>query len=137
MKTRNVYRVIIACCVVFVITAAFMLISASAASAKDTAFSWEPNEETDLAGYKIYAGPSSREYVNTNDCGLPETSADGRVHCTVENTPTENTFYAATAYDTAGNESDYSNEVSDDSPPAAPGGFAKVTVQTTTVVTVQ
>lgn len=59
---------------------------------------------TDLAGYKVYVGTSSRNYSQVYDTGTLDTTftlqlTDG-YYC-----------FAVTAYDTSGNESDYSNEV--------------------------
>lgn len=107
------------------------------AFAADSTFSWLPNTETDLAGYKIHYGAESGVYTTTVDCGLPETNAEGRVAYTVPDTPTENTFYVATAYDTAGQESGYCAEISDNAPPDPVQGFTRVVVTTTTVTTIE
>lgn len=66
---------------------------------------WDPNPEPDLAGYKIYYGNGSRNYHNVINVGnVVIVQVDGL---------TENIkwYFAATAYDTAANESGYSNEV--------------------------
>ena len=90
-------------------------------------FSWLPNNETDLAGYKLHIGDATGVYTQTIDCGLPET-VDGRVKYTLNDSPDGDSFYALTAYDTNGNESEYSNELNDDANPNSPGGFTKVEV---------
>jgi hypothetical protein len=60
---------------------------------------------TDLAGYKVYCGTSSRKYDRKKNTGnvvkydLKPWLTDGYWYC------------AVTAYDTSGNESVYSNEV--------------------------
>ena len=66
--------------------------------------SWSSNTESDLAGYKVYYGGSSGIYYFSEDVGqstewiLPEL-------------PDEDILYfAVTAYDSEGNESDYSEE---------------------------
>ncbi len=67
---------------------------------------WDPNQEPDLAGYKLYYGTSSRSYsqnVNVGNLTL-YTLAGLQAGVTY--------YFAVTAYDTEGNESDYSNEVS-------------------------
>ena len=79
-------------------------------------FGWSPNTETDLAGYRIYYGPAPRQYDKSVDCG-------NVTKFTVENVPDGMTYYAATAYDLRGNESDYSTEVGYDPPPMTPGGL--------------
>ena len=67
---------------------------------------WDPNSEPDLQGYKIYYGTSSRNYTVTLDVG-------NVTSYTVRDLDESKTyFFAVTAYDTAGNESDYSQEVS-------------------------
>ena len=59
----------------------------------------------DLGGYKVYYGRSSRSYTNSIDAGLDNSIAIGVL--------SQGTwFFAVTAYDTSGNESGYSNEVS-------------------------
>lgn len=76
--------------------------------------SWEPpttnadgTELTDLAGFKIYYGKASGTYTEVKDVNTPLATED-----TIEGL-TEGTYYfVATAYDTKGNESNYSNEVS-------------------------
>lgn len=66
---------------------------------------WDANTETSLAGYKIHFGLESRNYSKTYDVGnVTEYTVTGLSFNTVY-------YFAATAYDTAGNESDYSNEV--------------------------
>ncbi len=74
--------------------------------------SWEPpttNADgtplTDLAGYKIYYGTSANNYSQNIDVGNVTTY-------TIDNLTEGLTYYfVATAYDTSGNESEYSNEV--------------------------
>ena len=67
---------------------------------------WAANTETDLAGYKVYAGTASGSYSTTVDVGNVTTFK-------LINLLQGHTYYfAITAYDTAGNESGYSNEVS-------------------------
>ena len=67
---------------------------------------WSPNSESDLAGYKVYYGIASRSYSRTIPVGLNTT-------CQISDLePGYEYFFAVTAYDTAGNESQFSNEVS-------------------------
>jgi hypothetical protein len=76
----------------------------------NTAFSatllWDPNSETNLAGYKVYSGTSSRDYSSVVNVGkttqYPLTNVvQGATY-----------FFALTAYTTGGLESDLSTEVS-------------------------
>jgi hypothetical protein len=72
----------------------------------DVTLAWNPNAESDLGGYKIHYGTASGSYT---------------VHVDVHNvtiftvtglTAGQTYYFAATAYDTSGNESGYSNQVS-------------------------
>jgi hypothetical protein len=69
---------------------------------------WNANTETDLAGYKVYRGTSPGTY------GAPIATLQGNVtNYVATGLQLGMTYYfAVTAYDTAGNESVYSNEVS-------------------------
>ncbi|NOZ67856.1 MAG: fibronectin type III domain-containing protein [Deferribacteres bacterium] len=70
---------------------------------------------TDLAGYKIYYGRLSGNYTEVKDVGIPSCEPRGdKTECsyTVEGLSSGTWYFAITAYDTSGNESDYSNEVS-------------------------
>lgn len=67
--------------------------------------SWDPNKEADLAGYRIYWGIHSRSYSNV----LTTITCFDTVHGLYGGT---RYYFAVTAFDTAGNESAYSEEVS-------------------------
>ncbi len=60
---------------------------------------------TDLAGYKVYYGTTSGNYTDVIDVGNVTTYK-------VEGLQPGTYYFAVTAYDTSGNESNYSNEVS-------------------------
>ncbi len=65
---------------------------------------WNPNNESDLAGYKLYYGNSSRNYDTNIDVGY-------QTSYTISGLVDGNAYYfAATAYDFSGNESGYSAE---------------------------
>ena len=67
---------------------------------------WDPNPEQDIAGYRVHKGPSSGNYIETLDVG-PTTTA------TIENLSSGTEyFFAVTAYNTSGLESDPSAELS-------------------------
>jgi hypothetical protein len=68
--------------------------------------SWDPNTEGDLAGYKVYLGMASRSYGSPVDVG----SATSFKMTNLKHGQTY--YFAVTAYDTEGNESEYSAEVS-------------------------
>ncbi len=59
----------------------------------------------DLGGYKIYYGKVSHSYSHSVDVGTNTTY-------TIENLTAGTYYFSVTAYDTSGNESGYSNEVS-------------------------
>ncbi|MCI0698048.1 Ig-like domain-containing protein [candidate division KSB1 bacterium] len=72
--------------------------------------SWNANTELDLAGYKIYYGLSSGNYTISINVGnvtqyTVNQLAEGLIY-----------YFVVTAYDTAGNESAYSQEVSAELP---------------------
>lgn len=109
------------------VLAVTMMVSTAYAQAADTAIlDWTANTETDLAGYKVYQSTASGVYtapvatlgkVITYTVTLPARIVSG-----------PQTFYfTLTAYDTAGNESVKSLQVSKtipalDLPPSAPTG---------------
>ncbi len=103
-NTRSCYHVFIS---LVAITLILFLCMSNVYSAQAT-LSWNPNSESDLAGYKVYYGNSSGSYSFNVDVGN-QTSytisnlVEGKIY-----------FFAATAYDFSGNESGYSNEVSYD-----------------------
>lgn len=70
--------------------------------AENIIIKWKPNTETDLAGYKLYYGSETENYTTSVDVGNMTSYAlldyDGNFYCVL------------TAYDTSGNESEYSNE---------------------------
>ncbi|KAA3659538.1 MAG: fibronectin type III domain-containing protein, partial [Calditrichaeota bacterium] len=71
----------------------------------ETEISWSANSESDLAGYKIHVGTASRNYSKVIDVG----QQTGYSITLDESGVTY--FFAVTAYDTAGNESAFSDEV--------------------------
>ena len=81
------------------------LLACFLADAGQITLTWDPNQESDLAGYRVYFGSASRGYTNLVDSGRSNTNTvtglvDGATY-----------FFAVTAYNTNGLESDYSNEV--------------------------
>ncbi len=63
---------------------------------------------TDLAGYKVYYGRESGNYAEVKDVGsVTAVSTDE-----LPDIQSGTWYFAVTAYDTSGNESGYSNEVS-------------------------
>ena len=60
---------------------------------------------TDLAGYRVYYGDSSRDYADMTDISSPSSTATTLI------LPSGDYYVAMTALDQEGNESSYSNEV--------------------------
>jgi hypothetical protein len=86
-------------------TLALSPLGADLAAAAQVTLAWDANTEPELTGYKIYYGTVSGTYGTPVDVGKVTTYtvtglADGRTY-----------YFAATAYDSVGNESGYSNEV--------------------------
>jgi chitinase len=78
----------------------------SVAHAAQVNLEWDPNAEPDLAGYRIHWGSTSGSYTFSMDVGNNTT-------CTITDLEEGQTYYfAATAYDSADDESDFSSEVS-------------------------
>jgi hypothetical protein len=100
-----------------------LVVVALTQSTSQVTLAWDANTESDLAGYKIYWGLKSGNYSNVIDT---KTDASGRPSdcptydpfnakcCEYTITaipPWIKVFYAATAYDTEGNESAFSEEI--------------------------
>ncbi len=86
--------------------AIFVLFSFSSLWAGSVTVSWNPNTEADLAGYRVYYGTQSRNYQTTLDVGLDTFKVVNNLQNGVRY------YFAVTAYDTANNESGFSEEVS-------------------------
>ena len=85
---------------------ALALIACDAAVlAADVTLAWDPNTESDLAGYKVYYGTVSGAYGTVISIGTQTTY-------TVTGLPAGTFYFAVTAYNTSGLESGFSNEVS-------------------------
>jgi len=99
------FRTLVAACAFW-----FAAGSASALAGQVT-LAWDANTEPDLNGYKIYYGTTSGSY--------PSSVAVGNVttHTVTGLTDGQTYYFVATALDTYGNESGYSNEL----PYAVPG----------------
>jgi len=75
------------------------------AHAAEITLAWDQNPESDIAGYKVYYGLESGAYSNVIDIG-------SYTSCTISGLEEGETYFiVATAYDTSGNESAYSGEI--------------------------
>ena len=105
----------------------------SHAMAAQVTLAWDANSESDLGGYRVHYGTSSTSYSVHIDVNKATTY-------TVTGLAAGQTYYfAATAYDTSGNESGFSNMVSSTtvsdlniapSAPAVPSGPASLAINT-------
>jgi hypothetical protein len=84
----------------------FLLLALAApARAEQVSLAWDANLEPDLGGYKLYYGTASEAYTQVIDVGK-------NTQVTVSNLSQGVTyFFAVTAYNLQGAESDYSNEI--------------------------
>jgi len=92
---------------------------ATLAHSAEVTLVWDPNIEAELVGYKIYYGFETGNYVYSIDVGNVTSYA---VTGLEEN---QTIYFAATAYDVNGHESDYSKEVIfkvENQPPVADAG---------------
>ncbi len=118
-NTRSCYHVFIS---LVALTLILLLCISNVYSAQAT-LSWNPNSESDLAGYKVYYGNSSRTYHTNIDVRKVTT------YTITDLSEGETYYFAATAYDRSMNESGYSNEVSYDVPiTSLPGDTTPPTV---------
>ncbi len=76
------------------------------ASTASVTLQWSPNSESDLAGYKMYYGTHSGVYDHYKNVGM--TTSYHVTHLE----PNKPYYFTVTAYDTSGNESSPSQEIS-------------------------
>ena len=95
--------------------------------AEQVIVSWRSNIEADLFGYKVYYGnqPGS-PYDEVLNVGFPGQNSEGREEYVVNVAPSGQYYFVVTAYDSAYNESGYSNEASLDF--SSPDGRRLVTL---------
>ena len=103
--TRFFRRFLTSCSLTILISSAFFP-RITDVSAQAIMVTWNRGEEVDLVGYKVYYGKASRIYPyfavlgNVTEYAIPALPDSGTF------------FFAVTAYDSAGNESHYSQEAS-------------------------
>jgi len=91
---------------ILILTAIFLLTICTTIFGREITLTWDPNSEPDLSHYIVYWGTASGNYTsNSGNIGLVTEHSvtipdDGKVY-----------YFAVTAVDDAGLESDYSNEV--------------------------
>lgn len=101
------------------LTLIVLLCLVSAGMAADVGLAWDHSTSPDVTGYKVYFGTASGVYGTPVSIAYQNTFVVTGLNEKVEY------FFAVTAFDAAGNESGYSNEVSvltkDVTPPNPPG----------------
>ena len=99
-----------------------VLLWAAAAGAERLTLAWDPSPSVAVSGYRLYYGTNSRAYCCVTNAGLVLTQSVVLPH-------RGRWFFAATAYDTNGLESDFSSEVSWESKPLPPAMAGKTWVR--------
>ena len=89
----------------FLVTAIFISNHTLAYSFQLT-LAWDPNTDPNIAGYKIYYGTIRSNYTFKVDVGKYESVTISGLE------PGKTYYFAVTAYDLSGNESDFSDEIS-------------------------
>ncbi len=82
----------------------------NAPSSSSATLTWKANSETDLAGYKVYRSTISGRYEQANVVAMLRGNVTSYQATGLQSRTTY--FFVVTAFDIAGNESGYSNEVS-------------------------
>ena len=96
---------------VFLVNTILLLVSLSCYAAvpsmgQSVELAWNPSRGSTIAGYRLYYGGASQTYTNTVDAG-------NATSVTVSNLTAGSTyFFAVTAYDLIGLESEFSQEIS-------------------------
>ncbi|RMH35376.1 MAG: fibronectin type III domain-containing protein, partial [Nitrospirae bacterium] len=108
------------CLTISFVTALFFVpcLAPFAFGAGSATLTWDPNTESDLAGYNVYQGTSSGIY------GPPINVGNTTTYTVTGLQDGQQYFFAVTAYDTSGNESGPSNEVSKTIAPPPPDTLA-------------
>ena len=116
-RSRAVCRAALVVSAVIMGLGIVVVMSPGGALAGEASLNWDPNVESDLAGYYVYHGTASGSYGAPMDAGVATTY-------TVTGLTDGVTYYfSVTARDVAGNESGYSNEVSKTIGGGAPGAI--------------
>ena len=99
-----------------------VLVCAAAVGAERLTLAWDPSPSAAVCGYRLYWGTNTRAYQFVTNAGLVLTQSVVLAH-------RGRWFFAATAYDTNGLESDFSSEVSWESKPLPPAMAGKAWVR--------
>ena len=100
---------------IFTLLSFVLLLGYANAASWNVQMTWDPNSESDLAGYKVYENG-----VVIGECPAPNNSFTYTI-----STGAKRTWYV-TAFDVAGNESGPSNQVSWDAAPTPCSSFSVI-----------
>ena len=114
-----IHKKILMCFCLFVFLLCGFSINVNAAS---VTLSWERNQEPDIAGYKIFYGTASRSYTNTITINDTAHEPLTRNYTIVGLEDGKTYYFAIKAFDLAGQESDFSDEVSVEIPQTVVNG---------------
>jgi hypothetical protein len=107
--------------------AILMLLSATLVHAQSVTLAWNASPSPEVVGYRIHFGTNAGNYSFVTNAGLVLTQAVVLPH-------TGRWFFAATAVDGGGLESDFSNEVQWEARPGAPVVQSETWVRLTPVI---
>ena len=113
---------------------AFFFMCGMAMAASNVTFEWDANSESDLAGYRLYQSQTPGVYT-FGDGNQVATISTGTETVQITDVLDGTYFWVLTAYDTNGNESGPSNEVTANLDTLSPN--APITVTITIVIKVQ
>lgn len=105
----------------------FMVFCAAMVHAEQVTLAWDASPSPEVTNYRIYFGTSTRSYSFVTNTGLVRTQAVVLPHA-------GRWFFAATAMDANGLESDFSNEVQWEAKPAPPTVRGETWVRLTPVI---
>lgn len=113
MMTRKFFSNNIFLVALAMFCACVLFSSISMAAGITAHFSWLPNEEESVTGYRIYYSTSSGDYNQEHSVAIDNPQPqDGRIYGNVSNLSEGTTYYfVVTAHDAQGTESDYSEEI--------------------------
>ena len=107
---------------VFWVICFFVMLHSPVQAAQSVTLAWDPSPDPTVVGYNIYAGVVSGTYTNKLDVG---NATNGIISGLVDGATY---FFAVTAYDASGLESDFSNELSF----TVPGAFSTLQIHAVT-----
>ncbi|KQC03136.1 MAG: hypothetical protein APR55_07060 [Methanolinea sp. SDB] len=113
---------------IYLILIILLILPAIVFAGESAIFTWNPNTETDLAGYRLYQSAVSGQYTFGAASAVADITA-GTETVSLENVPDGTWYWVLTAYDASGHESGPSNEVTlaiDTTPPDSPTGLSAI-----------